>query len=184
MGKHHTHEFAMGHGDPPTENAWKSGHYPGGSSAGAGASVAVGSCLAALGTDAGGSVRKPASLNGVVGLKPTQGRISRYGIIPPSGSLDHVGTVTRTVEDCALVGSCLADPDESSSEVPDSTVIPHHVDDYLGSLLTGVDGIRIGIVPYFFGPELDAEVRGLVEDAVSAADQASARPRSPSTYLR
>ena len=167
VGKHHTHEFAMGYGDPPTENAWKPGHFAGGSSAGAGASVAVGSCLAALGTDAGGSVRKPASLNGVVGLKPTQGRISRYGIIPPSGSLDHVGIVTRTVEDCALVLGCLADPDESSSPLSDPTVIRHPVDDYFGSLSAGIDGMRVGIVPYFFGPELDAEVRGLVEDAIS-----------------
>ena len=167
VGKHHTHEFAMGYGDPPTENAWKPGHFAGGSSAGAGASVAVGSCLAALGTDAGGSVRKPASLNGVVGLKPTQGRISRYGIIPPSGSLDHVGIVTRTVEDCALVLGCLADPDESSSPLGDPTVIRHPVDDYFGSLSAGIDGMRVGIVPYFFGPELDAEVRGLVEDAIS-----------------
>jgi aspartyl-tRNA(Asn)/glutamyl-tRNA(Gln) amidotransferase subunit A len=167
VGKHHTHEFAMGHGDPPSENAWKSGHYPGGSSAGAGASVAVGSCLAALGTDAGGSVRKPASLNGVVGLKPTQGRVSRYGIIPPSGTLDHVGIVTRTVEDCALVLRCLAESDESGAQVSDPTVIPHEVDDYFRSLSADVEGIRVGIIPYFFGPELDAEVRGLVEDAIS-----------------
>jgi aspartyl-tRNA(Asn)/glutamyl-tRNA(Gln) amidotransferase subunit A len=167
VGKHHTHEFALGHGDPPTENAWKAGHYPGGSSAGAGASVAVGSSLVALGTDAGGSVRKPASLNGVVGLKPTQGRISRYGIIPPSGSLDHVGIVTRTVEDSALVLGCLAEPDESSSPLSDHTVIRHPVDDYVGSLSVGIDGMRVGILPYFFGPELDSEVRGLVEDAIS-----------------
>ena len=100
LGKLVTHEFCCGQDVPPTRNAWNATHYPGGSSAGAGVAVALGSALAALGTDAGGSVRKPAALNGVVGLKPTFGLLSRDGVVLLAASLDHVGIVTRTVEDC------------------------------------------------------------------------------------
>lgn len=121
VGKLVTHEFACGQNVPPTRNAWNADHYRGGSSAGAGVAVALGTTLGALGTDAGGSVRIPAALNGVVGLKPTYGRTSRFGVTPPSGSLDHVGIVARTVEDCAVLLEHLAGPDArdpSSIDVP------------------------------------------------------------------
>ena len=110
VGKLVTHEFCCGQDVPPTRNAWNVADYPGGSSAGAGVAVAVGSTLAALGTDAGGSVRKPASLNGVVGLKPTYGLVSMGGVFAVAPSLDHVGTVTRTVDDCRLVLGGLVGP--------------------------------------------------------------------------
>ena len=110
LGKHVTHEFACGQDVPPTRNPWNLEHYPGGSSAGGGVSVAVGSALAALGTDSGGSVRKPAAVTSVVGLKPTHGRVSGYGTVRQASapSLDHVGTFTRTVEDAALVLQAIA----------------------------------------------------------------------------
>jgi Asp-tRNA(Asn)/Glu-tRNA(Gln) amidotransferase A subunit family amidase len=108
VGKLVTHELCCGQDVPPTRNAWDATHYPGGSSAGAGVAVALGSAPAALGTDAGGSVRKPAALNGVVGLKPTHGLVSMEGVFVCSPSLDHVGIVTRTVEDCRLLLEALA----------------------------------------------------------------------------
>src|SRR5262245_45336202 len=110
VGKLVTHEFCCGQDVPPTRNAWNLAGYPGGSSAGAGVAVAVGSTLAALGTDAGGSVRKPAALNGVVGLKPTYGLVTMEGVFEVAPSLDHVGTVTRTVDDCRLVLEAIVGP--------------------------------------------------------------------------
>jgi aspartyl-tRNA(Asn)/glutamyl-tRNA(Gln) amidotransferase subunit A len=151
VGKHVTHEFALGQDVPPTRNPWRLTDYPGGSSAGSGASVAVGSSLAALGTDAGGSVRKPAALNGVVGFKPTLGLISRLGVCEPSGSLDHVATFTRTVEDAVLLLSRLAGP-----------VQP----------IGGLRGVRLGICrSYFFGERLEESVREPVEEALQELDQ-------------
>lgn len=107
-GKLVTHEFACGQDRPPTRNPWNLSHYPGGSSAGAGVAVAVGSALAALGTDGGGSVRKPAALNGITGLKPTFGRISHHGVIPAGSSLDQVGILARSADDCDLLLKALA----------------------------------------------------------------------------
>ena len=147
VGKHVSHEFACGQDVPPTRNPWCLGNYPGGSSAGSGVSVAVGSSLAAIGTDAGGSVRKPAAVTGVVGFKPTRGLISRLGIAQPSGSLDHVGTFARTVEDTALLLEALA----GSAPVE------------LGG---DVRGLRVGLCAAFFGDELEPGVQAAVEEAL------------------
>jgi len=169
VGKHVTHEFACGQDVPATRSAWNSEHYPGGSSAGAGVSVAVGSSLAAIGTDAGGSVRKPASINGVAGLKATYGRISRHGVIPPTGTLDHVAIVARTVEDCALLLHELAGPDPA-----DPTALDEPVPDYVAALEGDLAGTRVGVPGYFFGGELEAEVRTVVESALGELEQLGA----------
>lgn len=156
VGKLVTHEFACGQDVPPTRNAWNTSHYPGGSSAGAGVAVALGSALAALGTDAGGSVRKPAALNGVVGLKPTFGLLSREGVVLLAASLDHVGIVTRTVEDCALLLRALA----PQAEPP--------------ALEAGAGGARLGVAEELFGPELEPEVRSVVEVALAELERLGA----------
>ncbi|MDQ4503532.1 amidase [Sinomonas sp. ASV322] len=103
LGKLQTHEFAFGQGTPPTRNPWDPGRYAGGSSVGSGVAVAVGSVPAALGTDTGGSVRNPASVNGLVGLKPTAGLVPGSGVLTVSHTLDHIGPIARSAEDCALV---------------------------------------------------------------------------------
>jgi Asp-tRNA(Asn)/Glu-tRNA(Gln) amidotransferase A subunit family amidase len=173
LGKHVTHEFACGQDVPPTRNPWNLDHYPGGSSAGGGVSVAVGSSLAALGTDAGGSVRKPAAVTSTVGLKPTHGRVSGSGTVraATAPSLDHVGTFTRTVEDAALLLQAIAghDPaDRRSLDVP--------VPDYETSLRTGVAGMRLGLDRgTFFGSALDPDVAALAEDAMAELERLGAR---------
>ena len=151
VGKLVTHEFCCGQDVPRTRNAWNLADYPGGSSAGAGVAVAVGSTLAALGTDAGGSVRKPASLNGVVGLKPTHGLVSMDGVFLVAPSLDHVGTVTRTVDDCHLVLAALAGP----------------VDVEPGRL----NGARLGVARELFGDELEPDVRPVVSEALAELER-------------
>jgi Asp-tRNA(Asn)/Glu-tRNA(Gln) amidotransferase A subunit family amidase len=173
VGKHVTHELACGQDVPPTRNPWNLEHYPGGSSAGGGVSVAVGSSLAALGTDAGGSVRKPAAVTATVGLKPTHGRVSGAGSVRAASapSLDHVGTFTRTVEDAALVLQAIAghDPaDRRSVDVP--------VPDYEESLRAGIAGLRLGLDrDRFFGPELAPDVAALAEDALKELERLGAR---------
>ncbi|MFK4273316.1 amidase, partial [Streptomyces milbemycinicus] len=121
VGKTHTHEFAYGLTTPQTRNAWDTGRVAGGSSGGSAVAVAAGAATFALGTDTGGSIRVPAALNGVVGLKPTYGLVPRHGVTSLSWSLDHVGPLTRTVPDQALVLAALAghDPrDPASLDVP------------------------------------------------------------------
>jgi aspartyl-tRNA(Asn)/glutamyl-tRNA(Gln) amidotransferase subunit A len=164
VGKHVTHEFAVDPELTAARNAWQPEHYSGGSSAGSGASVAVGSSLAALATDAGGSVRKPAALNGVTGLKPTAGVISRHGVIRPSGPLDTVGVLARTTEDCALLFGVLV-PGEPCQPRP------------------SLAGVRLGVSGAFFGDELDPEARTLVEAAIAQLRELGAQPveiRTPS----
>ncbi len=167
LGKLHLHEAAFGatgvnphYG--PCRNPWDTDRIAGGSSSGSGAAVAVGECLAALGTDTGGSVRIPASLCGIVGLKPTFGRISRRGVFPLSWSLDHVGPMTRTVEDAAILLQTLAghDPgDRSSADRP--------APDYRASLTGDIRGLRVGVPDGFFfdglHPETEAAVRGAIQ---------------------
>src|SRR5262245_33290423 len=108
VGKTVTHEFAWGTNVPVTRSPWRDGDYPGGSSAGSGVAVAMRSAYGAIGTDTGGSVRIPGAVNGILGLKPTYGRISRHGVVPLGWSLDHVGTLTRTVDDNAILLQALA----------------------------------------------------------------------------
>ena len=140
LGKNETHEFAIGGPDftlpfAPARNPWNTAHYPAGSSSGSAVAVAAGLCAGAMGSDTGGSIRGPAAYCGIVGLKPTYGRVSRRGVFPLSYTLDHCGPLTRTVEDCAIMMQALAgyDPqDPASADMP--------VPDYRAALTTRVDG--------------------------------------------
>ena len=145
LGKTQTHEFAYGVNIPPTRNPWRLDCYPGGSSAGSGAAVAVRSAFGAIGTDGGGSIRCPASVDGVVGLKPTQGRVSRRGVVPMSATFDNVGPMTRTVEDCAVLLSAMAGYDPQ-----DPISLDVKVPDFRTGIEGGVKGIRIGVERAFY----------------------------------
>lgn len=166
VGKLNCDEFAMGSsnensGYGPVRNPVALDRVPGGSSGGSAAAVAAGMAVATLGTDTGGSVRQPASFCGVVGVLPTYGRVSRYGLIAFASSLDRVGPVTRTVRDAATMLSVIAghDPlDATSSRVP--------VPDYTGALEHPVNGLRVGVPAEYFGDGLDAEVRAAVDATI------------------
>jgi aspartyl-tRNA(Asn)/glutamyl-tRNA(Gln) amidotransferase subunit A len=166
LGKLNCDEFAMG---SSTENsAWHPVHnprdlsrVPGGSSGGSAAAVAADMAVATLGSDTGGSIRQPASFCGVVGLMPTYGRVSRYGLIAFASSLDHIGPLTKTVKDAAIVLQIIAgrDPmDSTSAEVP--------VPDYIAQLEKPVAGLKLGVAKEYFGEGLDSEVRQSVEAAI------------------
>ncbi|MCP9486035.1 MAG: amidase family protein [Gaiellaceae bacterium MAG52_C11] len=169
VGKTVTHEFAYGQDIPPTRNSWDHRCYPGGSSAGSGVSVAVGSAFGAIGTDTGGSIRVPASVNGIVGLKPTAGRVSRRGVVPMSPTLDTVGPLARTVEDCALILNVIAGGD-------DATVIDEPVPDYASGLTERLDGLRVGVErSYFFYEGVRDDVRAAAEEAIDTLGQQGAK---------
>jgi aspartyl-tRNA(Asn)/glutamyl-tRNA(Gln) amidotransferase subunit A len=157
LGKLSTHEFAIGGPSfdlpwPPARNPWNRDHFPGGSSSGSGAGLAAGFFAAALGTDTGGSVRNPAAMCGITGLKPTYGRVSRRGVVPLAQSLDHVGPMTRTVRDNALLLQVIAGYDP---EDPGSADEP--VDDYLAATDAGAGALRIGFVRHFFTEDYAAD---------------------------
>src|SRR5438309_11196142 len=166
LGKLNCDEFAMGSSNE--NSAWKPVHnprdlsrVPGGSSGGAAAAVAADMTVAALGSDTGGSIRQPASFCGVVGLMPTYGRVSRYGLIAFASSLDHIGPLAKTVRDAATVLGVIAgrDPmDSTSADVP--------VPDYVAELEKPVSGLKIGVAKEYFGEGLDTEVRKAVETAI------------------
>jgi aspartyl-tRNA(Asn)/glutamyl-tRNA(Gln) amidotransferase subunit A len=168
LGKMNCDEFAMGSSNE--NSAWKPVHnprdlsrVPGGSSGGSAAAVAADLAVATLGTDTGGSIRQPASFCGVVGLKPTYGRVSRYGLIAFASSLDHIGPLTKTVKDAAIVLRTIAgrDPmDSTSAELP--------VPDYVAELEKSVRGLKVGVAREYMGEGLDPEVRKAVEDAVQS----------------
>ena len=136
LGKQETHEFAIGGPDftlpfEPARNPWNTAHYPAGSSSGSAVAVAAGLCAAAMGSDTGGSIRGPAAYCGIVGLKPTYGRVSRRGVFPLSYTLDHCGPLTRTVEDCAIMMQALAgyDPQDPASADVAGSGLPRGADD-------------------------------------------------------
>jgi aspartyl-tRNA(Asn)/glutamyl-tRNA(Gln) amidotransferase subunit A len=166
LGKLNCDEFAMGSSNE--NSAWKPVHnprdltrVPGGSSGGSAAAVAADMAVAALGSDTGGSIRQPASFCGVVGLMPTYGRVSRYGLIAFASSLDHIGPLTKTVKDAAIVLRTIAgrDPmDSTSAEVP--------VPDYVAELEKPVRGLKIGVAKEYLGEGLDGEVRKAIEAAI------------------
>jgi aspartyl-tRNA(Asn)/glutamyl-tRNA(Gln) amidotransferase subunit A len=167
LGKTNCDEFAMGSSNENSaygavRNPHDKSRVPGGSSGGSAAAVAAGMAVAALGSDTGGSIRQPASLCGVVGLMPTYGRVSRYGLIAFASSLDHIGPLTKTVQDAAIMLSVIAghDPmDSTSAQVP--------VPDYEQELNRPVKGLKIGIAKEYFGEGLDAEVGAAVEAAIA-----------------
>ncbi|GCD35972.1 amidase [Streptomyces chrestomyceticus JCM 4735] len=162
-GKTHTHEFAYGLTTPQTRNAWSPEHVAGGSSGGSAAAVATGTATFALGTDTGGSIRVPAALNHVVGLKPTYGLISRHGVTSLSWSLDHVGPITRTAGDAALVLQALAGHDPRD---PASLDRPH--EDYTRALGEPLTGLRIGVPANYYFDRVQPQVAAAVRAAVDA----------------
>ena len=167
LGKLNTHEYAYGctTNNPhygPTRNPWDLERIPGGSSGGSGAAIAAGLATATTGSDTGGSIRMPASVCGVVGLKPTYGRVSKAGVLPLSYAFDHAGPLTRTVEDAALMLNAIAgyDPaDANSARVP--------VEDATASLSSGVRGLRIGVPRGAFFDRLEDEIGPMLERALA-----------------
>ena len=174
VGKTNCDEFAMGSSTEhsaygPTKNPWDLGRVPGGSSGGSAAAVAAGEGWWALGTDTGGSVRQPAALCGIVGLKPTYGRVSRYGLIAFGSSLDVIGPMTRNVRDAALLLQAIAGHDPR-----DSTSANVEVPDYLAELEDGVPNLRIGVVGELMGEGVEPGVRGVVEEVARRLESAGA----------
>ncbi len=175
IGKTNMHEFAWGgtSANPhygSVRNPWDVERFPGGSSGGSGAAVAARTCYGALGTDTGGSIRLPSAVNGIVGLRPTIGRVSNFGVVPLAWSMDTVGPMTRTVEDCALlfsaiVGHDLRDPGSANVQVVD----------YFADLRRGVEGVRIGVIPDYFFHHLQAPVHAAVMAALETFTGLGAR---------
>lgn len=153
----------------PTKNPYNTDYVPGGSSSGSPVSVAADFCLAATGTDTGGSIRLPASFCNVVGLKPTYGRVSRYGVIAMASSLDSIGHFTKTVEDNAQFLQVTAGKDEK-----DATTPPQAVPDYRKKIKEGVKGLKIGVPKEYFIEGLDKEVKNLTENALKALEEQGA----------
>ncbi len=165
IGKTNMDEFAMGSTTETsyygaTRNPHAPEHVPGGSSGGSAAAVASGECFFALGSDTGGSIRQPASYCGIVGMKPTYGTVSRYGLVAYGSSLDQIGPLAKTVEDCAAVLEAIASHDEK-----DSTSVRREDTDFTSGLINDVKGMRIGIPGDYFGEGLDPEVREAVLQA-------------------
>ncbi len=174
LGKTNLDEFAMGSSTEnsvwfPTRNPWSLEHVPGGSSGGSASAVAAGVVAGALGSDTGGSIRQPASFCGITGLKPTYGRVSRYGLVAYGSSLDQIGPLTRDVADAALLLQVIAGRDPR-----DSTSVDEPVPDYVAGLDRPVDGLRIGLAREYFGAGLDPEVRAAVEAAIAEFQAAGA----------
>ncbi|MFF0461848.1 amidase [Streptomyces mexicanus] len=170
VGKTHTHEFAYGLITPQTRNAWDGDRVAGGSSGGSAVAVAAGTATFALGTDTGGSIRVPAALNGVVGLKPTYGLVPRHGVTSLSWSLDHVGPLTRTVEDAALVLSALAGHDPRD---PASLTAP--AADYRPGADPDLTGLRVGVPRTYYFDHVEPEVEAAVRSAVDRLADLGAR---------
>ena len=167
LGKMNCDEFAMGSSNEnsayrPVRNPRDLGRVPGGSSGGSAAAVAAGTALATLGSDTGGSIRQPAAFCGVVGLMPTYGRVSRYGLIAFASSLDHIGPLTKTAKDAALLLRTIAGRDPM-----DSTSAEVAVPDYVAELEKPIRGLKLGVPKEYFGAGLDPEVRVAVEGAIN-----------------
>lgn len=167
IGKTNMHEFAWGgttdnphHGT--CRNPWDPERFPAGSSGGSGAAVAARTCFGAFGTDTGGSIRLPAAVNGIAGIRPTIGRVSNHGVIPLAWSMDTVGPMARTVADCALLFNVVAGPDPKD----DGTVF-EPVEDYTADLDRGLAGLRIGVVPDYFFTHLQPPVHDAVRRALT-----------------
>ncbi|MCX7981595.1 MAG: Asp-tRNA(Asn)/Glu-tRNA(Gln) amidotransferase subunit GatA [Syntrophales bacterium] len=175
VGKANMDEFAMGSSTETsyfgiTANPWNLERIPGGSSGGSAAAVAAHECIGAIGSDTGGSIRQPAALCGVVGLKPTYGRVSRFGLIAFASSLDQIGPITKDVEDCAIFMNHLAgyDPRESTS-------VPEPVPDYRDFLNREIKGWTVGVPKEYFIEGIDPEVEEIVRRAISTLEGVGAR---------
>jgi aspartyl-tRNA(Asn)/glutamyl-tRNA(Gln) amidotransferase subunit A len=174
-GKTNMDEFGMGSstetsGFGPTRNPWNPELVPGGSSGGSAAAVASGETILALGTDTGGSIRLPSAYCGVVGIKPTYGRVSRYGLVSYASSLDQVGAMGRTVEDCAMLLSLICGHDPK-----DSTSAPTQAPAFQRSMAEGIKGLRIGLPTEYFVEGLDPRVKDLILKAASLLERNGAR---------
>lgn len=173
-GKTNMDEFAMGSTTETsyfhkTYNPWNLERVPGGSSGGSAAAIAAGEAIWSLGSDTGGSIRQPASFNGCVGIKPTYGRVSRYGCVAFASSLDQIGPITRDVTDAATVLNCICGKDEH-----DSTSLPVDVPDFTKALRTDVKGLRIGLPKEYYGEGVDAKVKAEIEKAVKKYEELGA----------
>jgi aspartyl-tRNA(Asn)/glutamyl-tRNA(Gln) amidotransferase subunit A len=174
VGKVNCDEFGMGSSTEnsaykKTKNPWDKTRVPGGSSGGSSAAVAAGLCTASLGTDTGGSIRQPAAFCGVVGLKPTYGRVSRWGIVAFASSLDQVGPITRSVADAALVLQAIAGHDPR-----DSTSLAQPVPQFSDSIAAGVTGLKVGLPKEYFAGEIDPEIRAALDSTVAVLKDAGA----------
>ena len=166
LGKGNLDEFGMGSSTENsafflTRNPWDTARVPGGSSGGSAAAVAAGAAPFALGTDTGGSIRQPAAFCGVTGLKPTYGRVSRYGLVAYASSLDQIGPLARDAADCALILQAIAGRDPR-----DATSLPDAVPNYAAALTANISGLRLGIPQEYFGDGMDAGVRAAVTAAI------------------
>ena len=175
LGKLNMDEFAMGSSNEnssrhPVRNPWDLGRVPGGSSGGSAAAVAASLCVGALGTDTGGSIRQPAALCGIAGMKATYGRVSRYGVIAFASSLDHPGPFGRTVEDVAAQLEVIAGHDPL-----DSTSIPSAPGKYLAACGAGLGGMRVGVPEEYFAPGMDPEIEASVRAAIEGLAKAGAK---------
>jgi aspartyl-tRNA(Asn)/glutamyl-tRNA(Gln) amidotransferase subunit A len=175
LGKTNMDEFAMGSSNEnsyygPSKNPWDLTRVPGGSSGGSSAAVASGLAPAATGTDTGGSIRQPAALTGITGIKPTYGRCSRYGMIAFASSLDQGGIFAKSAEDCALLLNAMAGFDER-----DSTSVNHQVPDYTATLNDNLSGLRIGIPKEYFAEGLDPKIATTIETAIKEYEKLGAK---------
>ena len=180
LGKGNMDEFAMGSSCEnsafhPTLNPWDTSRVPGGSSGGAGASVAAGEAVYALGSDTGGSVRQPAAMCGVVGLKPSYGTVSRYGLVAYASSLDQIGPVGRSAADCAVVLEAIAGHDPR-----DATSLPLEATDYSAKLGQGMEGLRLGVPGEYFVEGIEDGVRRAVEQGIATLESLGASIREVS----
>ncbi|MBU2608107.1 MAG: Asp-tRNA(Asn)/Glu-tRNA(Gln) amidotransferase subunit GatA [Chloroflexi bacterium] len=174
VGKTNMDEFAMGSSTEnsalfPTHNPWDVSRVPGGSSGGSAVGVAVGAAIYAIGSDTGGSIRQPAGFCSVTGLKPTYGRVSRYGLVAFASSLDQIGPLTQDVTDCALVLNAIAGYDPR-----DSTSVPYPVPDYTRCLKPDLKGLRLGVPREYFVEGMQAEVETAIRQAISKLEELGA----------
>ncbi|MBW2650147.1 MAG: Asp-tRNA(Asn)/Glu-tRNA(Gln) amidotransferase subunit GatA [Deltaproteobacteria bacterium] len=175
VGKTNMDEFAMGSSTETswfgiTKNPWNLERIPGGSSGGSAAAVAADECIASLGTDTGGSIRQPAALCGVVGMKPTYGRVSRFGMVAFASSLDQIGPITKDVEDCAIMMNVI-----SGHDTGDSTSVPTEVPDYKEFISRDIEGWTIGIPEEYFVDGIDPEIEAATNETIKTLEGLGAR---------
>lgn len=170
LGKVTTHEFAYGFDSRPTKNAWNLNHIPSGSSGGSGAAIAAGLCFAATGSDTGGSIRAPAAANGITGIKPTYGRVSKAGVAVLSWSLDHAGPMARTVRDLAILLGVMAGPDPLDPHTKDIAV-----PNYAAGLSGDIRGVRLGLPNNYFFDDVEPFVEQAIRTAIADLEALGAK---------